>query len=157
MSKRSRDARLADDWRGKPAHHSNETVGATAMNRCLRQSERSPDWKLAGPVHRMDTGRRNHPEAAMRVLWTLIKVIVGLAIAIPLGVLALGLVGTMIGLAIVALKLACVGLIAYGMFSLARRLFLGSAPKPTAPPRELPPADRYYEAAMRELDSELRT
>ena len=98
----------------------------------------------------------------MRVLWTFVKVIVGLAIAVPLGLLALGLtmglVGAVIGLAIVALKLACVALIAYGAFSLARRMFFGSrAPASPPAPRELPQADRYYEAAMRELDTELGT
>jgi hypothetical protein len=98
----------------------------------------------------------------MRVLWTLVKVIVGLAIAIPLGLLAVGLTvglfGAVFGLAIVALKLACVALLAYGAFSLARRVVFGSRVRTSAPPpRELPPADRYYEAAMRELDAELGT
>ena len=45
----------------------------------------------------------------MRVLWTLLKVIIGLAIAIPVAFLALaltaGLVGTLIALAVIALKL----------------------------------------------------
>ena len=56
----------------------------------------------------------------MRVLWMLIKIILGLAIAIPLGVLALaltlGLVGTLVGIAILVLKLACVGLVGYGLY-----------------------------------------
>jgi hypothetical protein len=94
----------------------------------------------------------------MRVLWMLIKIILGLAIAIPLGVVALaltvGLVGTLLGIAILVLKLACVGLVGYGLYRVARLAF---APSKTTPPpvRELPPVDRYYEAAMRELDSEL--
>jgi hypothetical protein len=94
----------------------------------------------------------------MRVLWMLIKIILGLAIAIPLGVVALaltvGLVGTLLGIAILVLKLACVGLVGYGLYRIARLAF---APSKTTPPpvRELPPVDRYYEAAMRELDSEL--
>jgi hypothetical protein len=94
----------------------------------------------------------------MRVLWMLIKIIVGLAIAIPLGVLALaltlGLVGTLVGIAILVLKLACVGLLGYGLYRVARLAFGPSKPPP-APVRELPPVDKYYEAAMRELDSEL--
>lgn len=96
----------------------------------------------------------------MRVLWTLLKVIVGLAIAIPVGLLVLavtmGAVGTLIGLAVMALRLACLAFVGYGLYRVARFMF---APKPhaTVPPiRELPAADPYYEAAMRELDSELR-
>ncbi|MEP6494983.1 MAG: hypothetical protein ABJF01_20015 [bacterium] len=96
----------------------------------------------------------------MRIVWTLLKVIVGLAIAIPVGVVVLGLtvglVGTALALAMVALKLACLALAGYGVFAVVRRLF--GSPKPAPQPtRELPPSDRYYEAAMRELDSELGT
>ena len=94
----------------------------------------------------------------MRVLWMLIKIILGLAIAIPLGVVALaltvGLVGTLVGIAFVALKLACLGLVGYGLYRVARLVFAPSK-TPPLPARELPPVDRYYEAAMRELDSEL--
>jgi hypothetical protein len=94
----------------------------------------------------------------MRVLWMLIKIILGLAIALPLGVFALaltlGLLGTLVGVAFLVLKLACVGLVGYGLYRVAR---LGFAPSHKTPPpvRELPPVDRYYEDAMRELDSEL--
>ena len=97
----------------------------------------------------------------MRILWTLLKVIIGLAIAIPVAFLALaltaGLVGTLIALAVIALKLAIVGGIAYGLFRLARAIF-GSSPKAPPPPiRELssPAPDPYYDAAVRELDAEL--
>lgn len=96
----------------------------------------------------------------MRILWKLLKVIVGLAIAIPLFIVVLvttlGVLGTLLGLAIMVLKLACFGLAGYGLFRVARYVF---APVPTAKPsavRELPARDLYYEAAMRELDSELR-
>jgi hypothetical protein len=94
----------------------------------------------------------------MRALWMLIKIVLGLAIAIPLGIVALaltvGLVGTLVGIAILALKLACLGLVGYGVYRVVRLAF---APSKTPPPpvRELPPSDPYYEAAMRELDSEL--
>ena len=94
----------------------------------------------------------------MRALWLLIKITLGLAVAIPLGVVALaltlGVVGTLLGIAILVLKLACVGLLGYGLYRVMRLVF---APAKTTPPpvRDLPPADRYYEAAMRELDSEL--
>ena len=95
----------------------------------------------------------------MRVLTTLLKVIIGLAIAIPVGLLALGLtvglVGTMIGLALLALKLACIAFVGYGLYRVARFMFAPS-PKPMAPVRELPAVDPYYEAAMRELDAEFR-
>jgi hypothetical protein len=95
----------------------------------------------------------------MRILWTLIKVVVGLAIAIPLGILALaltvGLVGTLAALVILAVKLALVGLVVYGAFRVARAMF-GSSRKTTEPPvKELPYVDPYYKAAMRELDTEL--
>jgi hypothetical protein len=95
----------------------------------------------------------------MRILWTLVKVIIGLAIAIPLGILALaltaGVLGTLFGLAVLTLKLACVALIGYGAFRVARSMF-APARKPVAPPiPELRSVDPYYEAAMRELDSEI--
>ena len=94
----------------------------------------------------------------MRGLWMLLKIVLGLAIAVPLGVVALaltlGLLGTLVGLAIVVLKLACMGLIGYGVYRVARLAFGPS--RTTRPPvRELPPSDPYYEAAMHELDSEL--
>ena len=96
----------------------------------------------------------------MRILWTLAKVILALAIAIPLGMLAVGLamgiLGGLFGLAVLALRLAVVGFVGYGVFLAARKLF-GHKPKQTSQPiRELPAPDRYYEAAMRELDAEMR-
>ena len=99
----------------------------------------------------------------MRILWTLLKVIIGLAIAIPVLFLALalsaGLVGTLIVLAVIALKLAIVGGIGYGIFWLARAVFAPSRKAAPAPLRELstPAPDPYYEAAVRELDAELGT
>lgn len=95
----------------------------------------------------------------MRPIWTLLKVIIGLAIAIPVAMIVfattLGVLGAMIGLAFVALKLAIFALIAVGAFKLLSRLFR-SSPAPAAPlARSLPPADPHYEAAMRELELEL--
>ena len=97
----------------------------------------------------------------MRILWTLLKVIIGLAIAIPVAFLALaltaGLVGTLIALAVIALKLAIVGCVAYGLFRLGRAIFAPS-PKPAPPPAaelSAPLRDPYYDAAVRELDAEL--
>ena len=96
----------------------------------------------------------------MRILWTLIKVAVGLAIAIPLGVMLLGLtvglVGTVIALAFMALRLACLALLAYGVFRVGKFFFASGSPAPT-PVRELPARDPYYDAAMRELDAEMGT
>jgi len=96
----------------------------------------------------------------MRILWKLLKVIVGLAIAIPLLMLVfvttLGVVGGVLGLAIVALKLACLALVGYGVARLVQHVFALAPKAKPATVRELPPRDLYYEAAMRELDSELR-
>jgi hypothetical protein len=96
----------------------------------------------------------------MRILWKLLKVIIGLAIAIPLLIVVLvttvGILGALLGLAILALKLAFLGFAAYGLFRVAKYVF---APAPRARPanvHELPAPDPYYEAAMRELNSELR-
>jgi hypothetical protein len=95
----------------------------------------------------------------MRILWTLLKVIVGLAIAIPVGLLAvaltMGVVGTLFGLAVLALKLACLAFVGYGLYRVARFFFAPQAKPMAAPISELPRADPYYEAAMRELDSEM--
>jgi hypothetical protein len=90
----------------------------------------------------------------------MVKVVVGLAVAIPLGIAALaislGILGGLLGLAVLALKLACVGFVGYGLFRLARGLF-GATPTPPAQSiRELRPVDPYYDAAMRELDTEMR-
>jgi hypothetical protein len=96
----------------------------------------------------------------MRILWKLLKVVVGLAIAIPLFIVVLvttlWVLGAVLGLAIVALKLACLGLAVYGLFRVARYILAPARDAAPATVRELPPRDLYYEAAMRELDSELR-
>lgn len=92
----------------------------------------------------------------MKVLWTLVKVAAALVLVIPLSLLALGIFGTVLGLAIMLLRFALIGLIAFGAFKLAARLMRGPAPRVVAKeaPR-LAPADPYYQAAMRELDLEL--
>lgn len=89
----------------------------------------------------------------MKVLWTLLKVVLVLAIAIPASLIVFGIV---VGLAAVALRLAVLGLLAYGAFKLVSRLLRG--PKRDSMPTEIPslrPADPYYTAAMRELDRDL--
>ncbi len=91
----------------------------------------------------------------MRIIWTLIKVAVGLAIAIPLTLFALAAVA---GLVALAVRLAVVALIGYGMYRVARFFFSSSPSTPARPalPAAEPP-DPYYTAAMRELDAELGT
>ena len=97
----------------------------------------------------------------MRFLWTLVKIVVGLAIAIPLALIlfgvAMGILGAMIGLAVLALKLAAIVLVGFLCLSLAMRLFRALKPSDAQRPpvRELPAPDRHYESAMRELEMEL--
>ena len=96
----------------------------------------------------------------MRMLWTFVKVVIALCLAIPLSIIvlatALGVLGALVGIAIVALKLAVAGLIAWGLFRLIRALLGGSKSKPQPKPvGQLPQADPYYSAAMRELDRDL--
>ena len=98
----------------------------------------------------------------MRVLWTLLKVVVGLVIAIPLSILvlatALGILGALVGVAILALKLVVFGLIGWAAFRLIARLLRGPSSdkrKSTLAELTAPPVDPHYEAAMRELDREL--
>jgi hypothetical protein len=95
----------------------------------------------------------------MRILWTLFKVILGLAIAIPVGILALalmaGVLGTLVGLAVLTLKLLCLGLIAYGAYRLGRLMFGSPVRMRPAPVRPISAPDPYYEAAVRELNAEL--
>lgn len=92
----------------------------------------------------------------MKVLWTILKVTLGLALVIPLSLLMLGVFGTVLGLAVGLLRLAVLGLLAYGAFRLVARLVRGPAKR--VEPREIPrltPVDPYYWAAMQELDQEL--
>lgn len=92
----------------------------------------------------------------MRVLWTLVKVAVVLVLLIPVSLLMLGVFGTVLGLSILLLRVALVGLLAYGAFKLVARMMRGPAPR--AQRKEAPrlgSADPYFEAAMRELDHDL--
>lgn len=105
-------------------------------------------------------GSSRDAEASVRFLWTTFKVLVALAIAIPLAILVLavgfGVLGALIGLAVLALKLAVVALLAYGTFRLVGAMLGGRRPASAGPtPRPLPAPDPHYEAAMRELDEAL--
>ena len=96
----------------------------------------------------------------MRVLWTLLKIVIALVLAIPVSILvlvaAVGILGALVGVAFLALKLAVFGLVGWAAFRLISRLIAapasGTSKSTTA---ELPPVDVHYEAAMRELDREL--
>jgi hypothetical protein len=96
----------------------------------------------------------------MRILWTIVKLVIALVVVVPVSIIVLavtlGLFGALVGLAIVMLKLAIFGLLAWGFLRLAGGLIGGRArgAQSQATP-ELPPRDPHYEAAMRELDREL--
>ena len=86
--------------------------------------------------------------------------VVALVLVLPVAIIVLGTVlgifGALLGLAILALKVAVAGFIAWGVFRLLARLLRGPASRP-APPEihRLAPVDPHYEAALRELDREL--
>ncbi len=92
----------------------------------------------------------------MKVLWTLLKVAMALLLLIPFGMIMLGVVGAVVGLAFLALRVAVVGLLAFGALKLVARLMRGPAPRAEAKgtPR-LSTVDPYYQSAMRELDRDL--
>lgn len=92
----------------------------------------------------------------MKVLWTLLKLALALVLVVPVSLIVLGVFGTVLGLAIMLLRLALIGLLAFGAFKLFARLMRGPAPR--VEPRETPrltQVDPYYQAAMRELDRDL--
>ena len=96
----------------------------------------------------------------MRLLWTLGKVLLLLVLIVPAAMIVLaimlGLLGTVLGLTVLAIRLAFVGVIGWGAFRLFKALFGSSSPSSRAEAvPQLPPRDLHYEAAMRELDQEL--
>jgi len=95
----------------------------------------------------------------MRVIWTLLKVVIALALVIPISIIALatalGILGALIGVAVLSLKIAVLALIGYGAFRLVAHLLGGSQSRAPKRTESLPPVDPHYEAAMRELDREL--
>ena len=96
----------------------------------------------------------------MKALWTLLKVVIGLVVAIPVSIIvlatALGILGALVGLAMLTLKILVFGLLAWAAFRLIARLMCGSSrDRRKSAIAELPAADPHYEAAMRELDREL--
>jgi hypothetical protein len=98
----------------------------------------------------------------MKVLWTLLKIVIGLVVVIPLSILvlatALGILGALVGIAVLALKLVVFGLVGWAAFRLITRLVRApSRAKRTSTVADLPPVDPHYEAAIRELDRDLGT
>ena len=92
----------------------------------------------------------------MKILWTLLKVACALVLVIPVSLLMLGVFGTVLGLALMLLRVALIGLLAIGAFKLIARLMRGPTPRvETQPTPRLGSVDPYYQAAMRELDLEL--
>lgn len=100
----------------------------------------------------------------MRLLWTVLKVVIVIALAIPVAIFvlatSLGILGALLGLAMMTLRIALVGLAIWGVWHLMRILFGGGSPRRAETPAvrnlpPLPPRDPHYEAAMRELDQEL--
>ncbi|HEX7937909.1 MAG TPA: hypothetical protein VF483_02890 [Gemmatimonadaceae bacterium] len=99
----------------------------------------------------------------MRLLWAFVKLVIVLCLVVPIAIIALsismGILGALVGLAIMALRLAVFGLLAYGAFRLVASLFgwrrAPSMPTGTPIVRDLPRPDPYLEAAKRELDQEL--
>ena len=97
----------------------------------------------------------------MRFVWTVLKVLVGLAIAIPLCIIGFAITGAalglLIGLATMVAKLAALVLGAYVAFKVLARLIRGPKARPQRLPSQLgaPAPDPHYEAAMRELNMEL--
>jgi hypothetical protein len=96
------------------------------LSQLLNQPENSFVVMCTGDfVSRVDS------EESMRILWTAAKVVIALVIVVPISIIALGLTlglfGAVIGLAFVALRLAVVGLIAWGLFRIAGRRRCGSS------------------------------
>jgi hypothetical protein len=96
----------------------------------------------------------------MKLLWTLLKVVIALVVAIPLSIIvlatALGILGALVGVATLALKLVVFGLVGWAAFRLIARVMCRSSRDRTKSAiAELQPVDPHYEAAMRELDREL--
>ncbi|HEY7236216.1 MAG TPA: hypothetical protein VH539_18800 [Gemmatimonadaceae bacterium] len=95
----------------------------------------------------------------MRLLWNLFKIVIVLALAIPISIIvlatALGILGALVGFAILALKLAVIALVGWGVFRLITHLLGGPTKSEPKTVHQVPSVDPHYEAAMRELDREL--
>jgi hypothetical protein len=100
----------------------------------------------------------------MRTLWTIFKVALAAAIVIPLAMIALsmalGILGALTALAFLVLRVALVGVVGYAIIRGLIAIFGGGSKSAkqvdVATLKPLPPVDPHYEAAMRELDGELK-
>ena len=95
----------------------------------------------------------------MKVLWTLLKFVIALVVVIPVSIIvlaaALGILGALVGVAVLALKLVVFGFIGWAAFRLIGRLGRGPCSDRRKSAISELPVDPHYEAAMRELDREL--
>ena len=92
----------------------------------------------------------------MKVLWMLLKVAVALVLIIPASLLMLRVFGAVLGLALMLLRVAVIGLLALGAFKLIARLMRGPSQRvESRPTPSLASGDPYYQAALRELDRDL--
>ena len=99
-------------------------------------------------------------EEPMRVLWGVAKLVIGLALLVPISIIVLattlGLLGALVGIAFLALRIAILGLVVWGVLRVAGALLRGKSRRPELKEiKPLPPVDPYYEAAQRELDRDL--
>jgi len=100
----------------------------------------------------------------MRTLWTIVKVALAAAIVIPLAMIALsmalGILGALTALAFLVLRFALIGLVGYAVIRGLISFFGGGSNSAkqvdVTTLKPLPPVDPHYEAAMRELDRELK-
>jgi hypothetical protein len=95
----------------------------------------------------------------MKMLWTFVKVVLVLCLAIPVSFFvlttAIGILGALVGLAALAIRLAIVGVVVWGAYRLIKALVGGRSE--TTRPREIamPRVDPYYEAAVKEVDRDI--
>jgi hypothetical protein len=95
----------------------------------------------------------------MKALWTIGKVMLAVLVGIPLAMIAFGLLlgalGAVLGVLMLALRLAVIGVVVWLVYRLLSAMFGGARVPTTARVQALPPVDPYFEAAKRELDQEL--
>ncbi len=95
----------------------------------------------------------------MKLLWTLAKVVIVLALAIPVSLIvlttALGIFGVLVGLVAIAVRLAVVAGIAYVAYRVIKALVSGPADVSRPMQIDAPRVDPYYEAAVKEVDRDI--
>ena len=97
----------------------------------------------------------------MKVLWTFLKVVIALLVVVPVSIIALatalGILGALLGVAVLALKFVVFGFHPLDGSGSLRVSHADRRARRKSQTTQLPPApvDPHYEAAMRELDQEL--